>query len=219
MQVLIFGATGMIGQGVLREALRDPRVSHVVTVGRSATGQRDPKLHEIVHPDLLNLSSIAPQFDSIDACFYCLGVSSAGMNEADYRRVTVAMPLAAANTLVARNPGMTFIYVSGTGADSSGRSRIMWARVKGEAENSLMALPFKAVYVFRPGFVQPLHGIRSKTPLYNAIYRVVAPLYPVLKAIAPSLVTTTEQIGRAMISAAEGGAPKRILENADINRL
>jgi len=219
LQVLIFGATGMIGQGVLREALRDPRVSHVVTVGRSATGQRDPKLHEIVHPDLLNLSSIAPQFDSIDACFYCLGVSSAGMNEADYRRVTVAMPLAAANTLVARNPGMTFIYVSGTGADSSGRSRIMWARVKGEAENSLMALPFKAVYVFRPGFVQPLHGIRSKTPLYNAIYRVVAPLYPVLKAIAPSLVTTTEQIGRAMISAADSGAPKRILENADINRL
>ena len=219
MQVLIFGATGMIGQGVLREALRDPRVTQVVTVGRTATGQHDPKLREIVHPELLNLSSVAPQFDTIDACFYCLGVSSAGMNEADYRRVTVAMPLAAATMLVARNPGMTFVHVSGAGADSSGRSRIMWARVKGEAENALAALPFKAVYVFRPGFVQPLHGIRSKTPLYNAAYRIVGPLYPILKALAPSLVTTTEQIGRAMISVVESGAPKRILENADINQL
>ena len=219
MTVLIFGATGMIGQGVLRECLRDPRVSQVVTVGRTATGQQHPKLLEIVHADLLNLSLIAQRFDAVDACFYCVGVSSAGMKEADYRRITFDMPVAAANMLVARNPGMTFIYVSGAGADGSGRGRIMWARVKGEAENALLALPFKAVYVFRPGFVQPLHGIRSRTPLYNAIYRVLGPLYPVFKAIAPRFVTTTEQIGRAMLTAAESGAPKNVLENADINEL
>jgi len=219
MRVVIFGATGMIGQGVLRECLRDPRVEEVLTVGRSATGQQHPRLREIVHGDLLYLSAVAPQFDVVDACFWCLGVSSAGMREADYRRVTLEMPLAAATMLVARNPGMTFVYVSGTGADSSGRGRLMWARVKGEAENALSALPFKAVYVFRPGFVQPLHGIQSRTALYNTIYRLLGPLYPVLKSIVPGAATTTEQIGRAMLNVAESGAPKRVLENSDINQL
>jgi len=219
VQVLIFGATGMIGQGVLRECLHDARVSEVLTVGRTATGQQHPKLREVVHGDLLNLSAIAPQFDRLDACFYCLGVSSAGMSETDYRRITFDMPLAAATMLVARNSGMTFIYVSGAGADSSGRGRIMWARVKGQAENALAALPFRAVYVIRPGFVQPLHGIRSRTPLYNAVYRLLGPLYPVSKRLAPSLVTTTEQIGRAMVNVTVHGAPKQVLENKDINEL
>jgi uncharacterized protein YbjT (DUF2867 family) len=219
LRALIFGATGMIGQGVLRECLRDSRVAEVVTVGRTATGQQHPKLRQIVHADLLNLSAIAPQFDTVDACFWCLGVSSAGMKEADYRRVTLEMPLAAATMLVARNPGMTFIYVSGTGADSSGQGRIMWARVKGQAENALAELPFKAVYIFRPGFVQPLHGIQSRTALYNAIYRLLGPLYPVLKRIAPGAATTTEQIGRAMLNVAESGASRRVLENPDINQL
>ncbi len=215
----MFGATGMIGQGVLRECLRDERVERVVTVGRNLTGQRHPKLRELVHADLLDLSTIEQQLTGFDACFYCLGVSSAGMSELDYRRITVDMPVAAANALAPRNPAMTFVYVSGTGADSSGRSRIMWARVKGEAENALRAMPFKAVYVVRPGFVQPLHGITSRTPLYNAIYRIVGPMYPLLKMIAPRAVTTTEQIGRAMLTLAHSGAPKRVLENADINAL
>jgi uncharacterized protein YbjT (DUF2867 family) len=217
MKVMLFGATGMIGQGVLRECLRDDGIERVLTVGRAATGQAHPKLREVVHRDFSDFSSIAGDLAGFDACFFCLGVSSAGMTEADYRRVTYDIPLAAAQILVVRNPGMTFIYVSGAGADSTGRGRLMWARVKGAAENALLALPFRAAYVFRPAFVQPMHGITSRTRLYRALYAVAAPLYPVWKALLPRYVTTTEQIGRAMIAVARRGAPTRVLENSDIN--
>lgn len=219
MKVLIFGATGMVGQGVLRECLLDPGVEAVVTVGRSATGQSDPKLHDIVHAELTDYAAIEPRLAGFDACFFCLGIASAGMSEADYRRVTYDVTLAAAQTLARLNPAMVFVYVSGTGTDSSEKGRWMWARVKGATENALLRLPFKAAYMFRPGMIRPLHGIVSKTALYRVLYTVLDPVVPLLQRAFPNAVTTTEQVGKAMLAVARTGAPKRILENADINRL
>jgi len=219
MNVLLFGATGMVGQGVLRESLLDPDVESVLAIVRSPTGQKHEKLREIGHKDFFDFSAIEPELTGLDACFFCLGVSSAGMTEESYRRVTYDMTMAAAQTLVKLNPGMTFIFVSGAGTDSTERGRTMWARVKGETENALLRMPFKAAYMFRPGFIQPLHGIKSKTKLYRAFYSVTGPLFPVLKALFPKSITTTEQLGRAMIKAAKRGAPKAVLESADINGL
>lgn len=215
MKIILFGATGMIGQGVLRECLLDPDVEAVLVVGRTATGQRHEKLTEIVHRDFLDFSSVENDFAGYDACFFCLGVSSAGMSEADYRRVTYDMTMAAALSMVKHNRDMTFVYVSGAGTDSSQRGRVMWARVKGKTENALLELPLQA-YMFRPGYIQPVHGARSKTTLYRVLYAVTTPLYPVLKMVMPNRVMTTEQVGRAMIKVAEQGAPKRILYNRDI---
>jgi len=209
----------MVGQGVLRECLLDPDVASVLAIGRSATGQRHEKLREIVHQDFFDFSAIEPELTGLDACFFCLGVSSAGMTEESYRRVTYDMTMATAQTLVKLNPGLTFIYVSGAGTDSTERGRTMWARVKGATENALLRLPFKAAYMFRPGFIQPLHGIISKTQLYRVFYGVTGPLFPVLKALFPKYVTTTEQLGRAMIEVARRGAPKAILESTDIKGL
>ncbi|HEV2110711.1 MAG TPA: NAD(P)H-binding protein [Gammaproteobacteria bacterium] len=219
MKVILFGATGMVGQGVLQECLRDPRVEAVLAVGRSATGQNHPKLAEWVQRDLFDYSSSAARLKGYDACFFCLGVSSAGMVEADYRRLTHDLTLAAAGTLARLNPAMTFIYVSGAGTDSSERGRVMWARVKGATENALLRLPFKAAYMFRPGIIRPLHGIKSKTGFYNAFYIALGPLLWLLGRWVPGFVTTTEQMGRAMINAACDGAPKPLLESRDINRL
>jgi uncharacterized protein YbjT (DUF2867 family) len=219
MNVILFGATGMVGQGVLRECLLDDGVRKVLTVGRAATGQQHPKLRELVHKDLFDYSAVADQLKGFDACFFCLGVSSAGMTEAQYHRVTYDLTLAAAETLVRLNPGMTFIYVSGAGTDSTERGRSMWARVKGKTENALLRLPFKSAYMFRPGGIQPLHGIKSKTPLYRILYSAAGPLLPVLKKLFPNQITTTEQVGRAMIKAARHGAGKRVLETEDINRI
>jgi uncharacterized protein YbjT (DUF2867 family) len=219
MKVILFGATGMVGQGVLRECLLDDGVERVLAIGRGATGQQHAKLRELVHKDLLDSSAIEGELSGYDACFFCLGVSAAGMSEQDYTRVTYDLTLAAARVLARLNPGMTFIYVSGAGTDSSEQGRAMWARVKGRTENALFGLPFKAKYMFRPGFIQPLHGIVSKTKLYRAIYAVMGPLYPVLKKLFPKYVTTTEQVARAMIRVAREGAPKPVLENPDINAL
>ena len=225
MKVILFGSTGMVGQGVLRECLLEADVESVLCVGRGAVGQTHPKLREIARKDLADLSSIESQLQGYDACFFCLGVSSAGMTEAAYREVTHDLTMAIARTLAKLNPGMTFIYVSGAGTDSTGRGRFMWARVKGETENDLLRLPFKAAYMFRPGFIQPLHGIQSKTPVYRIFYTVLGPLIPMLMALAPRYVTTTERLGRAMIEAARHGALTRsgspskvILESGDINR-
>ncbi|MCI0572622.1 MAG: NAD(P)H-binding protein [Myxococcaceae bacterium] len=219
MKVILFGATGMVGQGVLRECLLDPDVERVLAVGRNTTGQKHAKLQELVHKDLADLSGVEDALTGYDACFFCLGVSSAGMTEQDYRRVTYDFTLAAAETLARRNPDMTFVFVSGAGTDSTGRGSSMWARVKGETENALSRLPFRAAYMFRPGYIQPLHGITSKTRLYRAVYAVAGPLYPVWKALLPNSVTTTEQVGRAMLRVAKQGAEKRVLENGDINAL
>lgn len=219
MKVLIFGATGMVGQGVLRECLLDGRVESVLSVGRTATGTSHPKLREIVRQDLWHYETIETELSGFDACFFCLGVASAGMKEEDYERITYGITLAAAETLSRLNPGMTFIYVSGAGTDSSERGRTMWARVKGKTENALLRLPFKAAYMFRPGVIEPLHGIRSKTKSYRVLYAVMKPLLPLLRRAFPDSILTTEQIGRAMIFAARNGAPKRILESKDIRAL
>jgi uncharacterized protein YbjT (DUF2867 family) len=217
MKVILFGATGMVGQGCLRECLLDPGVESVLAVGRSPTGQTHAKLREIVHDDFMDFSGIESRLAGFDACFFCLGVSSVGMSEERYRHLTYDIAMAAAKTLARLNPDMVFIYVTGAGTDSTERGRSMWARVKGKTENDLLKLPFKAAYMFRPAGIQPLHGIRSKTAWYQAGYVVAAPLLSLLNRIAPKYVTTTEQVGRAMIRVARDGFPKPVLESEDIN--
>jgi len=219
MNVLLLGASGMVGQGVLRECLLDPDVKRVLSIVRAPTGQRDPKLRELIHKDFFDFSAIEKELSGYDACFFCLGVSSAGMKEADYRRVTYDITLAAARVLAQLNPTMTFIYVSGLGTDSSEHGRTMWARVKGKTENDLLRLPFKAAYMFRPGGIVPLHGVRSKTGFVQITYTVLGPLLPLLYRLFPQYVTTTEQVGRAMLKVAKAGASKSILETSDINKL
>jgi uncharacterized protein YbjT (DUF2867 family) len=219
MNVLIFGATGMVGQGVLRECLLDPGVQLVTTVGRTATGVRHQKLREIVHKDSWDYASIEKDLSGFDACFFCLGVTSAGMKEADYERVTYGITMAAADCLSRLNPQMTFVYVSGAGTDSSERGRVMWARVKGKTENALLRLPFQAAYMFRPGAIQPLHGVRSRTASYRLLYNLTKPMLPLLQWAFPDFILTTEQIGRAMLAVTRNGAPRRILESKDINAI
>ena len=217
MRVILFGATGMVGQAALRESLLDPEVTQVLAIGRSASGKKDDKLRDLVLSDLTNYASVADDLVGYAACFFCLGVSSAGMAEADYRRVTVDIAVAAARALVVASPAMTFVFVSGTGTDSTGKSRTMWARVKGEAENAVLALPFKAVYAFRPAFIRPMHGITSRTRSYRVLYALLSPLMPLVGMLFADQVTTTEKVGRAMMNVVRRGAPKRILENVDIN--
>ncbi len=219
MKVLILGATGMIGQGLLRECLIDSGVAKVVTVVRRPTGRKRAKLSALVCPDLASLAPLEPQLTGFDACFFCIGVSALGMTEEQYTRVNYDLTMSVARTLVRTSPGLTFIYVSGAGTDSSERGRVMWARVKGRTENALLSLPFNAAYMFRPGAVIPLHGIRSATRWYNAMYFVLKPLYPILSRLAPKMITTTEQLARAMLSVARDGYPRHVLEMADINRL
>jgi uncharacterized protein YbjT (DUF2867 family) len=219
MKVILFGATGMVGQGSLRECLLDPGVESVVAVGRSPTGQRNAKLREIQHNNFFDYSAIESELGGFDACFFCLGVSSVGMSEASYRHLTYDLTLAAATALSKLNPGMVFIYVTGQGTDSTEQGRLMWARVKGKTENDLRKLPFKAAYMFRPAAIQPLHGIRSKTAWTQAFYVATAPVLTLLYRVAPKYVTTTEQLGRAMIKVARSGYPRAVLESEDINRL
>jgi uncharacterized protein YbjT (DUF2867 family) len=219
MRVLLFGATGMVGQGVLRECLLDPDVESVVAVLRNASSRQHPKLRELLHRDFLDYAPIESQLAGFDACFFCLGISSAGMSEENYLRITFDLTLAAARALAKLNPNMTFIYVSGAGADSSERGRSMWARVRGKTENELLGLPLHAAYIFRPALIVPLHGIQSKTRLYRAFYALLGPLLPVLQGRFPRYVTSTEQIGRAMLKVVKRGWPKRVLETYDINRV
>jgi uncharacterized protein YbjT (DUF2867 family) len=216
MKVILFGATGMVGQGVLRECLLDPDVDLVETIGRSATGATNPKVKEVVHADLFHYADIEERLRGFDACFFCLGVSAAGIPEAEYERLTYQLTIAAARALCVLNPQMTFVYVSGTGTDSTEKGSIAWARVKGKTENELLRMPFKAAYMFRPGVIQPMNGEVSKTKLYRVLYSVTKPLLPLLQRLAPNYFLTTEQIGRAMINVVRKGAPKRVLEISDI---
>jgi uncharacterized protein YbjT (DUF2867 family) len=219
MNVILFGATGMVGQGVLRECLLDPDVQQILSIVRAPSDQQHPKLRELIHTDFFDYSSIESQLTGFDACFFCLGVSSAGMDETKYKHLTYDLTLAAAITLARLNPNMTFLYVSGAGTDSTEHGRSMWARVKGKTENDLLNLPFRAAYMFRPGVIQPLHGIRSKTKLYQTFYTVLNPILPLLKSAFPQYITTTEQLGRAMLRVAKQGFSKPILETKDINNL
>jgi len=208
----------MVGQGVLRECLLSPDVESVLSIVRRPTGQTHPKLRELVHANFFDFSSVENDLAGYDACFFCLGVSVAGLSEDQYRRVTYDITLAAAETLVKRNPALVFIYVSGQGTDSTERGRVMWARVKGRTENALRRLPFKAVYLFRPAVIVPMYGIVSRTPLYRIFYTVLKPILPALLRF-PKYVTTTELLGRAMIKAAQSGAPSAFFESIDINRM
>jgi uncharacterized protein YbjT (DUF2867 family) len=217
VKVILLGATGMVGQGVLRECLLDPEVESVLAIGRNATGQKQEKLHEVVLSDLFDFSAIEDRLSGYDACFFCLGVSAVGMKEETYRRVTYDLTISVARILSRHNPGMTFIYVSGANTDSLESGRMMWARVKGKTENALLQMPFKAAYMFRPGYIQPLHGIRTKTRWYGVIYAMMGSLYPLWKLLFPKYVTTSECLGRAMLTVAKRGAPKAVLENQDIN--
>jgi uncharacterized protein YbjT (DUF2867 family) len=217
MRVILFGATGMVGQGVLRECLLDEGVEAVLSVGRRSTGREEPKLSELVLEDLHDYSRVADKLAGYDACFFCLGVTSAGMAEPEYRRVTRDIPAAAAKVLAEKNPGMTFIIVTGRGTDSTGKSSTMWARVKGEAENAVFALPFKGKYAFRPGVIQPLHGITSRTAAYRVLYVVLGWIIPILRALSPDSITTTERVGRAMLNVARRGYSTQVLESKDIN--
>lgn len=209
----------MVGQGVLRECLLDPRIHRVVTIGRRVTDERHAKLRAIAVPDFFDLSALDQDFTGIDACFFSLGTSAAGMSEAAYSRVTHDLTLAVAEHVARRSPAATFIYVSGAGTDSTEHGRIMWARVKGKTENALLRLPFKAAYMFRPALIVPMHGITSSTRWYRVLYAILMPLLPLIRRLAPDYVTTTERVGRAMITAAVSGAPRRVLENPDINAL
>jgi uncharacterized protein YbjT (DUF2867 family) len=219
MKLLLFGATGMIGQGVLRQALVDPDVTAVVTITRVPTGTTHPKLREIVRADVSDLSGLDAELASCDACLFCLGVSAVGMTEEAYSKLTHDLTLAVANRLVALNPGMTFLYISGAGTDATEKGRSMWARVKGKTENDLLRLPFKASYMLRPGYIQPLHGIKSKTRLYRVIYNVMAPVSPLLRRLFPRAVTDTDNLSRAMLRIARTGASRPVLENGDLNAL
>lgn len=219
MNVLLFGASGMIGQGVLRECLLDPGVHSVLSIVRSPTGRRDPKLRELVHTNFFDFSPLESQLSNLDACFFCLGVSSAGMSEQEYRRITCDITIAAARMLARLNPNLVFTYVSGVGTDSSERGRTMWARVKGQTENELLRMPFRAAYMFRPGLIVPLHGIQSRTPAYRYFYAPAGPLLRLMARIAPQNMITTESLGRAMLKVAKQGAPQSILEPAGIKRL
>jgi uncharacterized protein YbjT (DUF2867 family) len=219
MKIMLFGATGMVGQGVLRECLVDGDVTRVLCVGRKPSGEIHPKLKDLVLPDMTDYSAVEDQLSGFDACFFCLGVSSVGMSEQDYRRITYDLTLAAAQTLARLNPQMTFVYVSGAGTDSTERGPSMWARVKGSTENALMRLPFRAAYMFRPGFIEPMHGVRSKTALYQAAYVIARPVFGLLRRWAPNRVTTSVQVGRAMLAVAKRGGPMPLVEIRDINAL
>ena len=219
VNVVLFGATGMVGAGALTECLADSRVRSVVALTRSPIGRSHPKLREMRRSDFFHYNDCRSEFAACDACLFCLGVSSIGMNEESYTRLTYELTLAAAQALVAANPRMTFCYVSGVGTDSTEQGRQMWARVKGRTENALLALPFKASYMFRPGYIQPIDGVRSRTGWVQGVYTVVAPLYPIIRRLLPNATTTTANLGRALIEVAASGYPRRILYSADFNRL
>lgn len=216
INAIITGTTGMIGRGLLLECLDSPDVESVLSVTRRPVGIDHPKLDELIINDFFDLSPVAGHFEGFNTCFFCLGVSAFRMSETDYSRITHDLTLHFAATLLERNPGMTFCYVSGAGTDSSESGRMMWARVKGRTENDLLALPFKKAYMFRPGYIQPKKGIKSSTPMYNAMYSVVGISYPLLKTIFPKKVTTTDELGRAMIRTVMIQPEKAVLETDDI---
>jgi uncharacterized protein YbjT (DUF2867 family) len=219
VNVVLFGATGMVGAGVLLECFADPRVASVLAVTRSPTGRTHPKLREVLHADFFDYDTLHDSFATCDACFFCLGASSVGMSESAYIRVTYDLTLAAARTMVVANPQMTFCFVSGVGTDSTERGKIMWARVKGKTENALLALGFKATYMFRPGYIQPIGDVQSKTGWVQTAYDIARPLYPLIHRLLPNNSTTTSVLGRAMIQVAAAGYSKHVLYSADFNTL
>jgi uncharacterized protein YbjT (DUF2867 family) len=217
MNVVLFGATGMIGSGVLLECIDSPLVESVLVIGRSATGVSHAKISEVTLDDIGNLASVSHLLADRDACFFCLGVTSVGLSEQEYSSLTHDLTLTVARTMYAAAPNSVFVYISGAGADSSESGRTMWARVKGRTENGLLRIGFRAAFMLRPGFIQPVRGVRSRTGWYQAFYTILRPFSPLLRRLAPSVATTTSEVGRAMIRVAHGGYSSPILESRDIN--
>jgi uncharacterized protein YbjT (DUF2867 family) len=218
MKVILFGSTGMIGQGVLSECLKDAGVESVLVINRQTCGITHPKLKEIIHTNLFDLSPISIGLAGFDACLFCVGVSSVGMKEADYNKMTYELTTKVAVTLLNLNKDMSFCYISGANTDNTENGNTMWARIKGKTENELLSMPFRSVYMFRPGYIQPMKGVKSKTRLYRVMYSFLKPLYFLIKNI-DSMVTSSETLGKAMIIAASTGYEKKILESKDINAI
>ncbi len=217
MRVIIFGATGMVGQSVLRECLVDEEIQEVLLIGRNRTGNDHQKVREFELDDITDLSSIEQELSRIDACFFCVGISSFRIREAEYSRITYDLTLSVAQSLVIINPLMTFIFVTGSGTDSTGKGRVMWARVKGKTENALLGLGFRGAYMFRPAFILQKQGIKSKTKLYQLLYDGLKPVTPLL--MRSSWAVTSDQLGKAMIRVAKQGYPTPIIESVDIKRM
>jgi uncharacterized protein YbjT (DUF2867 family) len=217
VKVILFGATGMVGQSVLRKCLLDAQVKEVLTVGRKLTGMQHEKLKEVELKRLTDLSIIENEITGFDACFFCVGVSAAGMKEEEYTRITYDLTLSVAETLVGKNPNMTFIYITGRGTDSSEKGNSMWARVKGKTENALLRLPFRAAYLLRPSFILPLHGVKSKTCWYQALYDILKPFNPLLLKLKS--IITSEELGKAMIHIASNGHPSSVIESYEIKKI
>lgn len=212
IKAIITGATGMVGEGVLHECIHHPDVEQVLVITRRPTGAAHSKMKEIVHKDFFDISPIENELKGYNACFFCLGVSSMGMNEEEYHRMTYDLTMGFARTLAKANPGMTFCYVSGSGTDSSEKGRMMWARVKGKTENHLMQLPFKKAYMFRPGFMQPTKGLKNAL----SFYKYITWMYPVLRPLFPKYMSTLKEVGLAMINVVKRGYSKQVLEVKDI---
>lgn len=218
MKIIIFGSTGMIGQGVLLESLKNPEIESVLVINRQSCNITSPKINELIHKDFYDLSSLTDKLTGYDACLYCLGVSSVGMAEADYHKVTYDLTIYIAETLLKLNKDMSFSYISGANTDSTENGKTMWARVKGKTENALLAMPFKRVYMLRPGFIEPLKGIKSKTPLYQFVYTIFKPLFFILRNFE-NIATNTEVLGKAMFLVVQKGYTTKILESKDINAI
>jgi uncharacterized protein YbjT (DUF2867 family) len=215
IKTIILGATGMVGEGVLHGCLKHPRVESILVINRRSCGVEHEKLTEIIHPDFFDLAPIETSLSGYNACYFCLGISAMGMKEEDYRHVTYDLTMNFARTLLKLNPQMTFCYISGTGTDSSESGRSMWARVKGKTENDLMNLPFKAAFMFRPGYIQPTRGLKNTYKMY----KVLSPFYPVWKTLFPRYVCTLEQLALAMINTLIAPPDVQILGNYEISKL
>jgi len=218
IKAIIFGSTGMIGQGLLHECLENTEVESILVINRQSCNISHSRLKEVIHQNLFDLSALTNEISGYNTCFFCLGVTSAGLSEKDYHRITFNLTIYVAETLLKLNKEMTFCYISGAQTDSSEKGKIMWARVKGKTENALLAMPFKSAYMFRPGFIQPMNGIKSKTKLYNILYSILSPFYFILKHFE-NYVTTSETLGKAMIYAVVRNYEKNILESIDINKI
>jgi uncharacterized protein YbjT (DUF2867 family) len=218
LNVIITGATGMIGEGILYECLHHPEVERVLVITRSSTGYSHPKLTEIIHNDFSDISSLGDHLKGFNACYFCLGVTSVGKNEADYTRLTYTLTLNFAKTLAKYNPEMTFCYISGAGTDSTEKGRTMWARVKGKTENDLMKLPFRKVYNFRPGGIEPFLPLRP-TQTYYKTYKYLKVIFVLVKLIAPGMVITLKDLAAAMINSTLVGYPANVLEMKDMKIL
>ncbi len=215
LKIIITGTTGMVGEGVLLHCLNDPRVEKVISVSRRSARLTHPKLTELLVPDFMELDAVQSQLAGYDACLWCAGISSVGLSEADYTRTTYDTPLHVAAVLARLNPGMVMAHVSGRSTDSTEQGNVMWARVKGRAENALMKLPFKAVYNFRPALMKPVAGQKNVKPAFKPVLW----LYPVWKALFPGSAMTLDEVGQAMLRCVIEGAPKHVLEVADMQEL